>query len=262
VRAGTDVRFNERVTKQGRTAAVVAILIGVVVLVAGVMYATSSDRKPADENTTAGLTLPTLSVPAEAATAGRLNAQRVKGTLTTRYIGDSLTVGWNASSESSTYRALIDSRIVQDGPIADTQTSTKGATLAEVAAQVKAPANPGGLLVIELGTNDVNKTPAATFAKQYRTLLDQQQAKRSVLVCVGTWQTGTTAGIDQAIEPLCREYGGTFVKIGDLRKYPANVAQNGQPAYPETADGAHPNDQGHKQMAQRILAALGYTDAI
>lgn len=168
------------------------------------------------------------------------------------YVGDSLADGWNASRQELGFRPLVTATLGAK----EQANYIAGATLAEVS-ESAAPPESADLVIIELGTNDVAaRTPLDDFRAGYRDLIARTAAGRQHLVCVGVWQTGTTAGFDDAIRQLCDEAGGRFVQIGDLREDARMVAAKGTPAYPGTADGAHPNDSGHAEIAKRILAAV------
>lgn len=180
---------------------------------------------------------------------------RVDGVLDVRYIGDSLTDGWNAARQPESFRPLVTTALQNNGPVQESGVYRAGARLAEVAAMTT-PHPGGGLLIIELGTNDTGKTPLPEFTADYEKLLTVQSAKDSVLICVGVYQSGTTGGFDDAISKSCAAHGGTFVRISDLKTSAATIAPAGDPAYPMAADGYHPNSAGHAEIARRILAGL------
>lgn len=180
---------------------------------------------------------------------------RADGVLSTYFIGDSLTDGWNATEQPKSFRPLVTAGLEAGGKVDATADFKAGATLSQVAALTNIPPAPD-LVVLELGTNDVNKTDLGAFRANLEALLTRLTAAKPVLVCLGTWQFGTTQGFDTQIQQACEAKGGRFVKIGDVREDPATVAPKGTPAYPLAADGNHPNDAGHAELSRRVLAAL------
>jgi lysophospholipase L1-like esterase len=201
-----------------------------------------------DEHVNKPATLPTPEDP--------LKEKRADGELSAYFIGDSLTDGWNATEQPKSFRPLVISGLEKAGPVSAAADYKAGATLAEVAGIAAVPAT-ADLVVLELGTNDVNKTNIETFRAGLNALVTQLAASKALLVCVGTWQFGTTQGFDGQIQQACEAAGGRFVKISDLRENPAMVSAKGTPAYPAPADGAHPNDAGHAEIARRVLTRIG-----
>jgi lysophospholipase L1-like esterase len=229
-----------------------ALLAVAVLALAGCAYApppvSEKVQQYYDEHVNQPAALPTPEDP--------LKDKRADGELSAYFIGDSLTDGWNASDQPKSYRPMVISGLEKDGPVAAAADYKAGATLAEVAGVAAVPAT-ADLVVLELGTNDVNKTNIETFRAGLNALVTQLATTKALLVCVGTWQFGTTLGFDGQIQQACEAAGGRFVKISDLRENPAMVAAKGTPAYPAAADGAHPNDAGHAEIARRVLARIG-----
>lgn len=185
-----------------------------------------------------------------------LIGKRADGELSAYFIGDSLTDGWNATEQPKSFRPLLVAELGKSGAVSEQSDYKAGAKLAEVVELASIPA-AADLVILELGTNDVNKTDIASFRQELNTLVSRLAASKALLVCVGTWQFGTTQGFDGQIQQVCEAAGGRFVKISDLRENPVMVAQKGTAAYPQAADGAHPNDAGHAEIARRILARIG-----
>lgn len=171
------------------------------------------------------------------------------------YVGDSLTAGWNASTQANGFRALVSAGLSVSGTLsADSATAIAGATTGEVEATIGGRVK-ADLVIVALGTNDVgHKTPLAEFQTDYAAVLGTVQTDQ--LICVGVWRTDDRAAYDAVIRQLCDGADGTFVEIGDLREVPTMVGIPGQPAYPKTADGRHPSDAGHQNIAARILDAV------
>ena len=185
-----------------------------------------------------------------------LKDKRADGELFAYFIGDSLTDGWNATAQPKSFRPLVLAELGKSGAVSEQADYKAGAKLAEVVELASIPA-AADLVILELGTNDVNKTDIAAFRQGLNALVAQLAASKALLICVGTWQYGTTQGFDGQIQQACEAAGGRFVKIGDIRENPVMVAQKGTPAFPQAADGAHPNDAGHAEIARRVLARIG-----
>jgi lysophospholipase L1-like esterase len=185
-----------------------------------------------------------------------LKEKRADGDLFTYFIGDSLTDGWNATEQPKAFRSLLVGELGKSGAVTEQADYKAGATLAEVVDMATIPA-AADLVILELGTNDVNKTDIAAFRQSLDALVAQLAATKGLLICVGTWQFGTTQGFDGQIQQACEAAGGRFVKISDLRENPAMVAAKNTPAFPAPADGAHPNDAGHAEITRRILTRIG-----
>ncbi|WP_284990867.1 MULTISPECIES: SGNH/GDSL hydrolase family protein [unclassified Arthrobacter] len=230
------------------------VLPAVIVISALALAGCASSPPPVSEKVQkayeAGVTLPPSPAPVDPLAKGRAD-----GVLSTYFIGDSLTDGWNATEQPKSFRPLVAAGLEAGGKVDATADFKAGANLAQVAALANIPAAPD-LVVLELGTNDVNKTDLGAFRANLESLLTRLTAAKPVLVCVGTWQFGTTQGFDTQIQQACEARGGKFVKIGDLRENPATVAPKGSAVYPLAADGNHPNDAGHAEIARRVLAAL------
>ena len=131
------------------------------------------------------------------------------------------------------------------------------------------------LVVAEIGTNDwLGYTPggawrateAGAFRAAYRSLLERVcTATRPALVCLGIWgpSGGVSAGggeldvYDAVIAGECRAFEGTFVPLCDIYDDRRTRGPAGDRSAHGVADDVHPNDSGHRVIADRVLAALG-----
>jgi lysophospholipase L1-like esterase len=186
-----------------------------------------------------------------------LKAKRADDDLSVYFIGDSLTDGWNATEQPKSFRPMVIAGLEKGGHVTAKADYKAGATLSQVA-EMAAPPAEADVVILELGTNDVNKTDIGAFGTSLSALVSKLAATKAVLVCVGTWQAGAgTQVIDAQIMGTCQNAGGRFVTISDVRQNPLMVAAKGEPAYPTPADGAHPNNAGHAEIARRVLSRLG-----
>lgn len=170
--------------------------------------------------------------------------------------GDSLAAGFFASEKARGFTSLVADAV---GPVEMTTAAQAHQTLTTVAAVTDVPAALD-LAVIELGTNDVGiPTPLVDFEQQYVGLLDRIRASSptAALVCLGTW-TSDGGAYDEVIARTCRERGGIPVGLADAFADPANHGPAGRETINGEGDEFHPNDAGHRAIAERILSALTY----
>lgn len=230
----------------------VAAVAGGLSLAGGLAQAAAPEAVPAGSTATVS---PSPGSSTESANPSYSAGQSPAEITSVAYVGDSLTAGWNASTQSNGFRALVSAGLSVSGTLtADSATAIAGATTGEVEATIAGRVK-ADLVIVALGTNDVgHKTPLAEFQTDYAAVLGTVQADQ--LICVGVWRTDDRAAYDAVIQQLCDGADGTFVEIGDLREVPTMVGIPGQPAYPKTADGRHPSDAGHQNIAARILDAV------
>lgn len=76
-------------------------------------------------------------------------------------------------------------------------------------------------------------------------------------MCIGAWQNNDGAkAYDSTIAGQCRSAGGTFVPITDIFVDPTNRGSAGRSVFGGVSDDFHPNDRGHRSIADNVLAAL------
>ena len=176
------------------------------------------------------------------------------------FTGDSLTVGWHATTEAEAFRSVVVSEL-GEGITDTTVTARAGATLQEVATDYEIPAEVG-LIVVELGTNDAAQgTDPAVFADQYNTYLDEIRAVNpdAELLCLGVWflsSRAETAPLDNAIQSSCEAHEGTFEPLTDIVADATLRGPDGAETWVGPADSFHPNSAGHARIADRILGAI------
>lgn len=197
---------------------------------------------------------PTSTEPAEAA------LERPEGRpLKVVIAGDSLTFGLYASTEDKGWRPLTVAALSEDGPVKVSDAGEDGDKAATVLDSID-PALDTDLIVLEIGTNDLYKTPDERFSGQYAALVEKVTAAApdAVLLCLGVWHNvDANRNFDPMIERPCTEAGGRFVPLFDLYDDPANRGPAGRPAFGGTSDDFHPNDAGHSAISARVLAVLG-----
>jgi lysophospholipase L1-like esterase len=174
------------------------------------------------------------------------------GPLRVLFVGDSLTVGDFAIDPGNQFATQVTQYLAARGSIVATKDAQGGVRVGYWSSR-KMPSRQR-LAIVELGTNDLFAWPApspsvlATFDSQYRALVAHIAAASPGvrIVCLSVWHpyghTADTQPYDVRIRQDCR---GRYVDISDLGTQ-ANLA----------SDGFHPNDAAHRQIAQRIEAAI------
>lgn len=175
------------------------------------------------------------------------------------FVGDSIDAGFYASDESLGFHGLVVGEWRKGGPVADyPMTHMIGGTAGDALRNPEYPADQQ-LYVVELGTNDATRVNYREFRTQYDTLLDRIRSSSpdAALVCVGLWRPKKYADtFDTIIKDLCEVRGGVFVSISDLAANDSLKGPPGLPAFGGLSDSFHPNDQGHKLIADRILEVI------
>lgn len=196
------------------------------------------------------------------------------------FVGDSLTKGRSATTESQTFRKLVagykQTKLGAGYAVSDqfpNLTYTSGWKIANAQAAVKAypPTSSTKLMVIEIGTNDLTGnqgtspiTPSIKFIPAYGSMIAtlHKEAPQAKLVCISVWSDPTVGSkkYDTAIQSDCIAAGGKYVSI--IGTY--QTAKNHGPAgLPEDwympgwkTDTYHPNNAGQAAIATGIEAVL------
>ena len=192
-----------------------------------------------------------------------VTAKRNTGpSLRTLFAGDSLTGALYASEQVKGFKWLMLDKLEQTGPIEEFNSAISGGTTLDVSAKYEVPAELD-LAVVELGTNDLgNATPLSDFSTAYDSLLDRitNGSPGVALVCAGVWEGGGGGpegpAYDRVVANLCDEHGGVFVSLRKLYQNPATIGPAGVPAFTGNSDMFHPNDAGHRAIADALLERI------
>ena len=165
-------------------------------------------------------------------------------------LGDGITAGQGASAPGAGYVTLAQTALLTR--FAWDVQAFSGGTLGGVFDEAELPAETDAVLV-ELGTNDWEDTPAEEFGAAYRDRLVELRDRypEALVVCLGVWQSPArpeTVGYDTAVQTGCESVRGRFVQLSDLYADPANH-QSGRP-------DANPGDTGYRLIADRVVSAL------
>jgi lysophospholipase L1-like esterase len=183
------------------------------------------------------------------------------------FIGDSLTLGFAASTSKNSYAEIVAAAL---GGARIGRGGQYGISAVTVAGNLAAgrPLPRATAVVVELSTNDHADESTDTFSTAYQAILSAVRATspRARLVCLGPWQSEDrpNAAHWQAIQTQCAAARGVSVSLFALWTTwsyhgPAGrvVYLSGTAGIPGTSDWFHPNDAGHAAIAQAVLAALG-----
>jgi len=191
-------------------------------------------------------------------------------------VGDSLTAGEHASDRRRTYPALVIEALARAAGRAPSVrvVGLPGGRVADLLAQRPPPGR--SMVVVECGTNDWigyrpdapwAATPIADFRDTYARLLELLVgAGEPLLICLGVW--GGAAGrsevgaslddFDNVIASECAARGGRFAPLTAVHDDQTARGPAGRRTPFGVADDLHPNDRGHRHIAELVLDAAGW----
>jgi acyl-CoA thioesterase I len=179
------------------------------------------------------------------------------------FVGASLTEGWYASTKDRTYTALVANGVGDGRRLHVLTLAHPGATAEDVAHwDLRITSD---YLVLQVATNDfVRDVPVDVYAASYADVLDQLRAAspRAELVCLGAWLDPTSVNrlgvaavdYDVATRTACGEEGARYVDLSAAYLDPLNHGPAGRQTYHGPGDLYHPNDRGHAEIADLVLA--------
>lgn len=191
-----------------------------------------------------------------ALTRTNIDIQLASGeSLRASFIGDSLTYGLFATDAAYAFHQEMVQKWRQDRPVDEHTVKTVGGTVAGTLTANDFPKNQH-LYVIELGTNDATRVDYTDFRAQYAELLNRIRASSpdTQILCIGVWRPKKIADkYDNIIKDECETNGGVFRRITDLSTDAALKGPSGAPTFAGPSDNFHPNDTGHRLIAERML---------
>jgi acyl-CoA thioesterase-1 len=184
---------------------------------------------------------------------------RTGDSLRVSFVGDSIDRGLFASDKSLGFHALMVHEWRKSGPVTDfPMESMVGGTARDAVENPEFPKDQQ-LYVVELGTNDEVRMNYREFRTEYDTLLDRirNASPDAALVCVGVWRPKKDAQtFDTIIKDLCEIRDGVFVSISDLSEDASLKGPVGVRTWGGVSDDFHPNDRGHRLIADRVLDVI------
>ena len=192
-------------------------------------------------------------------------------------IGDSITRGLYASSESATYRALLFRGLAERYPAQIYTTFWQGVcTLGRLEQRWGQWPGQPDILFLELGINDVSRNPncpqvpVSEWAQRYGAMLDRiRRDAPGVTIVVGTlpwpgWKPGTkryqtALQFNRWIREAAAQRNIAVADLWEVmegQEHYLSRPDEPSPFPPKyRGDGFHPNDQGHQIIAQTFLRA-------
>lgn len=185
------------------------------------------------------------------------------------YAGDSLSYGLYSSTEANGYRFLLNDELRKHGEIVEHRaTKADEKALFKIGNVQNIPESGVDIAILELGTNDLgtnevgSRTEPDLFHKQYQDLVRNVQRSAGVqIICVGVWGgSGQTISdpYDFEIQKVCQEHGGQYVDLTAAFELKDTFGPKGAPSWLGISDGFHPNDKGHRLIADLILERIKF----
>lgn len=176
--------------------------------------------------------------------------------------GDSITVGWDAGTEQTTYREIVRSTLARSGDVDSEVQARAGATISEVFDSAKF-VEDADVSIVALGLNDLwkqNVVPDSlqAYADGIRSI--KEAAPDTGLICLGLFtqvSTGASAKIERGMSDACEAAGGKFVRLAEIYSLPGSHDDGVPSAFADkVSDGGHPTDTGMAAIAYRVLERL------
>lgn len=180
-------------------------------------------------------------------------------TLKITYLGDSLAAGLFATTEQDSYRGIVTRTLAAGGPVEESGTRIVGGTVAETMEGNEQFPPDQHVYIVELGTNDINDVDYRTFRQQYADMLTRvrQVSPQAALVCLGTWRPEDRGGeYDLMIRGVCEAHNGKYRPLSDLESNPDFKGPAGRQTFSGSSDTFHPNNAGHRAIADRVLTMV------
>lgn len=242
---------SRRKREQRRRVQIIAACVAGAVLVAGGFWAVVLRPGAAEqarmETVAAELRTATPKPPADLRVV-----ERGDDPLRVLFAGDSLTSGYFASSKDAGFRNLLAE---EWGDVELTSADLAHQDLTTVSRIVDVPADLD-IAVVELGTNDISaKTPLDDFRSQYVGLLGKilEGSPDAAVVCAGTWQSSVNGRpYNTIIHDECERVGGVYVGLVQAFQDEDNRGPAGVETPFGESDTFHPNDTGHRLIADLI----------
>lgn len=190
------------------------------------------------------------------------------------FIGDSLALGYAASTKSKGFPEQLESAwgvtgttIAIPGSTASPQGSKYGGSILGYVSWIPTDSSD---VFVEEGTNDLGFSSNSAFQKSYTHLIAKvrKRVPHALVWCLGPWQDpgtvnaagGSAITFDAIIQHVCR---GDFIDIDRFYNGAGGQPTHG-PAGRQTpwgvADEFHPNDWGNSMIAGAIADALTYNN--
>lgn len=175
---------------------------------------------------------------------------------------DSLGAGYHATTLGDAYRSRVQAALESRGMNVNMTLATKpaDAPLFQVTTIETVPEGDIDLAIIELGTNDAGRTEPKKFRTEYLDLIDQIRAQnpKTPILCLGVWgqPNDLRKAIDNEIRRACLENDGRYISLASTYTRNDTWGPKGRETWIGPSDNFHPNDLGHKEIADLIIDRL------
>lgn len=176
---------------------------------------------------------------------------------TIMFLGDSLSVGYFATTAAEGYDQHVVAHLRESGELEAVGASRAGGK-AKAGSILGMPTDVD-YVIVELGTNDSLHTMPWVYAAQYDDLVKRvrESSPRAVVICVGLWRpTWRAWPYDVAVKRAAARYGATYVRMSDLYAQSDVRGPAGRKVEKGITDMLHPNDFGHAAIADRVIEAI------
>ncbi|POH63970.1 hypothetical protein C3B59_10530 [Cryobacterium zongtaii] len=253
-------RRNRRESARAHAIKIAALGVVAAAVVGLTAFALTSSKAPTGIAATAG-PIPTfapnaVAEPAVPVASFERPSDRPLGVV---FAGDSLTYGLYASAEELGYRPQVVAALEQGGPVEWSRGGQTGNKIQTVTESITFPATTD-IAILELGTNDVFKTPVEEIPAQYDALVAKVKASAPAakIVCLGVWSNvDGRRNWDAPIKASCEAGGGTFLPLGSAYDAAESRGPVGVEVFGGISDDFHPNDKGYRLIAETVLSPLG-----
>jgi acyl-CoA thioesterase I len=189
------------------------------------------------------------------------------GTYQVMFVGASVTEGYYATEDDQAYPAdtvdLLDQRGADVVPLVVARAGTGTADVLKWRLEGSPDA-----IVLQVATNDFGKgLSLQQYRANYGAILAglRALAPKARLLCLGGWRASTEvnqAGVtgaqfDAMTASECGTARGHFVSLEGLFRNPANHGPQGRATFLGPGDWFHPNNQGHRAIANLVVQNLG-----
>lgn len=174
------------------------------------------------------------------------------------FVGDSLTLGLYASSQDQAYPQLVAAALHARTVVQ----AVSGVAATSIDDQASPPTGVD-MVVVELGTNDFDQ-PIGSFERHYRALIDRMRAAapKARFVCLGVWRGSTDRSTRTGLTPVAFDLAilhacpGSFLSLTAMYMDPELHGPVGRSTWQGPADWFHPNDAGHRRLADTLIQLL------
>lgn len=182
-------------------------------------------------------------------------------------VGASVSRGLGASTPGHDYASDLSRMLeARTGRTVDEQVWSRGGVRVAATDHWALPAGQR-VVIVQVVTNDfIHGTPLILYQQRLTELLDHVRATspHASLLCIGAWEPvhavnrlGTPMlAYDSVERSACAAHGGGFLSPSPIFQHAAWRGPRGRPTAFGRGDDFHPNNEGHRHLAEAILSRL------